>query len=247
MASLAIALPGGGGGPRNLNGPPLVAPRSRRCSGGCAVPPLGIGVQAIQLSPYHAGLAGRHLWRLPVAPASRACCCPLRLSPLGEPDGPETSLRVSPDCVRDSAPRSAAHRFDASGSSMKQRAARHAVSPLGLEGHLHGTRAGPAPEMLRWWQPHQQGPLRSRRHLCFAAQSRLAVLSRASTPEGSLPPFGRGAVARRLNPYPTHYRPAFASSLLLYPLPHRLALRLTFPGGRATGLPRSAGGTDRVV
>src|SRR5215471_5991375 len=117
MTSLAIALPGGGGGPPNVNGPPLVAPRSRRRSGGCAFAPLGIGVQAIQLSPYHAGLAGRHLWRLRATPASRACSCPLRLSPSGEPDGPETFLRVPPGCARDSAPRPAAHRIRAYGSS----------------------------------------------------------------------------------------------------------------------------------
>src|SRR5215831_19150927 len=116
MASLAIALPVGGGGPQNANGLPLVALRCRRCSSGCAFPPLGIGVQAMQLSPYHAGLAGRHRKRLRVTPASRACSFPLWLSPSGEPDGPETSLRVSPDCVRDSAPRSAAHTFTAHGS-----------------------------------------------------------------------------------------------------------------------------------
>src|SRR5207247_2659222 len=57
----------------------------------------------------------------------------------------------------------------------------------------------------------------------------------------------RGDVAGWLNPYPARYRPAFACSLLLYPPPHRLALRLAFPAGRpageATGLPRSAGVT----
>ena len=37
-------------------------------------------------------------------------------------------------------------------------------------------------------------------------------------------------VARWLNPYPAHYRLAFACSLLLYPPPHRLALRFAFPG-----------------
>jgi hypothetical protein len=86
-------------------------------------------------------------------------------------------------------------RFDASGSSMKQRTVKHAVNLIGLEGHLHVTRTEPAPEMPRWWQPHQQGPLQSRRHLCVAAQRRLAVLSRASTPEGSLPGFPWGDVA----------------------------------------------------
>src|SRR5262249_40269618 len=53
----------------------------------------------------------------------------------------------------------------------------------------------------------------------------------------------RGDVARRRSPYPAHYRPAFACSLLRYPLPHRLLLRVAFPArvaGETTGLPRSA-------
>src|SRR5437868_15139652 len=115
MKSFFIARSVEGGRPRRSNDPPPMALRSRRCSSECAVAPLGIGIQAMQLSPYHAGLAGRHLQRLPVAPAFLACCCPLRLSPLGEPDDPRTFLRVPPDCVRDSTPRSAAHRFPASG------------------------------------------------------------------------------------------------------------------------------------
>jgi len=139
--------------------------------------------------------------------------------------------------------------FDASGSSMKQRTAKHAVNRIGLEGHLHVTRTEPAPDRSRWWQPHQQGLLQSRRHFCCAAQSRLAVLSRASTPEGSLPACAEGNVARKLNPYPADYRSAFASSLLLYPLPCQVTLRFPLLAGasRATGLPRSAGGTYRVV
>jgi hypothetical protein len=42
------------------------------------------------------------------------------------------------------------------------------------------------------------------------------------------------------NPYPVDYRPTFAFSVLLYPQRYRWALRHTFPGGRATGLPSSA-------
>src|SRR5215510_5349665 len=57
----------------------------------------------------------------------------------------------------------------------------------------------------------------------------------------------RGDVARGLNPYPAHSKPAFACSLLLYPPPPGLALRFAFPAGRpageTTGLPRSAGVT----
>jgi hypothetical protein len=40
------------------------------------------------------------------------------------------------------------------------------------------------------------------------------------------------------NPDPVHYRAAFACSRILYPQPHRLLLRVAFPDGRATGLPR---------
>src|SRR6516162_10923873 len=115
MKSFFIALPVGGGRSRKLNDPPLVALRCRRYSSECAFPPLGIGIQAMQLSPYHAGLAGRHLQRLPVTPAFLACCCPFRLSLSGKPDGPRTFLRVLPDWVRDSTPRSAAHGITAHG------------------------------------------------------------------------------------------------------------------------------------
>jgi hypothetical protein len=60
--------------------------------------------------------------------------------------------------------------------------------------------------------------------------------------------FRRGVILLpKRNPYPPHYRAAFACSLLLYPLPPRLALRSAFPTGRpvgeTTGLPRFAGVT----
>ena len=97
----------------------MMAPPPRRGSGECAVPPLEIEVQAIQLSPYRAGLAGHHPTRLPMAPASPTCSCPLRLSPSGKSDDPEASLRTSPDCIRDSAPRPAAHTFASYGSRQR--------------------------------------------------------------------------------------------------------------------------------
>ena len=82
-------------------------------------------------------------------------------------------------------------------------------------------------------------PCRHCRHL-LSLLRRLAKLSGDARPDGRQRAFARGDVARGLNPYPPHYRMAFASSRVLYPPPHRLALRLTFPGGRETGLPRSA-------
>ena len=117
----------------------------------------------------------------------------------------------------------------------EQRTLKHAVNLLGREGHLHGTRTEPAPDVPRWWQPHQPGSLRPRRQFCFAAQGRLAVVSRAFTPGGSLLPFGRGDVAARLNPYPADYQPAFACSPFLYPLSCQVVLRLPFRRGSAPG------------
>src|SRR5881296_3549884 len=96
-------------------GPDSIA--RRRCGEECAVPPLGMGMQAVELSPYHAGLAGRNHTCLLVPPAFPTCSCPLWLSPSGESDGPEVSLRTSLDCVKDSVPRTAAHTFAAHGSS----------------------------------------------------------------------------------------------------------------------------------
>jgi len=53
-------------------------------------------------------------------------------------------------------------------------------------------------------------------------------------------PLSRGVMLQTLNPYPSHYRTAFACSLLLYPPSHGLALRSAFHRGRTTGLPCSA-------
>ena len=74
-------------------------------------------VQAVELSPYRAGLAERHPQRLQMTPAFPTCSCPLWLSPSGQSDGPEVSLRTSLDCVKDSAPRPAAHTRTAPSSS----------------------------------------------------------------------------------------------------------------------------------
>ena len=70
---------------------------------------LEIGIQAIQLSPYHAGPATRRLQRLSTAVASMACCGPLHLSDPGKPSDPGTSLRVPPGSAGDTARRLMAH------------------------------------------------------------------------------------------------------------------------------------------
>jgi hypothetical protein len=51
-------------------------------------------------------------------------------------------------------------------------------------------------------------------------------------------PLSRGVCCPygRHNPYPPHYKAAFASSTILHPQSHRLALRLAFPQGENYGL-----------
>ena len=90
----------------------------------------GLGFRQCSFSPYRAGLAGRHLQRLPVTPASPTCSFPLRLSPSGQSDDPGASLRAPPDCVRDSTPRSAARTFASSGSPVGSN--RALSSPISL-------------------------------------------------------------------------------------------------------------------
>src|ERR671923_727878 len=61
-----------------------MASDSRRATDECEVPPLDIGVRAMQLSPYRAGVAGPCPTRLLTSPAFQPCCCSLALSGLGE-------------------------------------------------------------------------------------------------------------------------------------------------------------------
>lgn len=68
---------------------------------------------------------------------------------------------------------------------------------------------------------------------------RLATLSRDVRLAWEVSSLSRGVMLRALNPYPPHYRVAFACSRVPYPHLHRLALRLAFPCGKDTGLPRS--------
>ena len=69
-----------------------------------------------------------------------------------------------------------------------------------------------------------------RRHLLFSLK-RFYKRSRNQRPDRSLLAFARADLAWWLKPYPFHYRMAFAFSILLYPQPHRLSLRIAFPEG----------------
>jgi len=87
-------------------------------------------------------------------------------------------------------------------------------------------------------------PRRVRAHqrkLHFALSSaipscrRLIKLSRRERPSGSLPAFAWGDVALRLNPYPLHYRTAFAFSTILCPHRQQHSLRSACPEGQRYG------------
>src|SRR6266852_3983303 len=100
----------------------------------------------------------------------------------------------------------------------------------------------PSPYALRAPAPSSGGRVhqqcRHYRHL-LSLLRRWAKLSGDARPDGRLPACAWGHVARGRNPYPSHDRMAFASSLLLLPHAYQLALRLAFPHGRRTGLPCS--------
>jgi hypothetical protein len=118
--------------------------------------------------------------------------------------------------------------------------------PLGLGINLSVTTAVPATERTRMAGAAPAKAITTSPTVLHHSLRRLADVSRPPTPEGSLPAFAWGDVASPLNPYPAPYRPAFASSLVLYPQPLRLILRLAFPCGRATGLPRCVAQTAWV-
>src|SRR5215813_7285811 len=63
----------------------------KRATNECECPPLGIGVQAIQLSPYRSGVAGPPHTRLLRSPAFQPCACPLALSGPGQAVASESS------------------------------------------------------------------------------------------------------------------------------------------------------------
>jgi hypothetical protein len=94
------------------------------------------------------------------------------------------------------------------------------------------------------WRVHQQ--CRHCRHL-LSLLRRLVKVSGDARPDGRQPACAWGDVAQVLNPYPSPYRTAFASSILPFPHIYRLALRLAFPRGRRTGLPCSVSVTANGV
>ena len=101
--------------------------------------------------------------------------------------------------------------------------------PIGLGVNLDVTETVPATEMISVAQAAPARVITTVPTFLRRLLRRFADCSRPPTPEGSLPGFPWGDVAFRRNPYPTHYRAAFAFSLILYPQPHRLTLTSCLP------------------
>jgi hypothetical protein len=75
-------------------------------------------VQAIQLSPYRAGVAGQSHTRLLILSALQTCCCPLALSGSGQSFARSICLELRPPPVAIHSVRDTAHGFLAHGSSV---------------------------------------------------------------------------------------------------------------------------------
>src|SRR5260370_7128900 len=113
---------------------------------------------------------------------------------------------------------------------------RHAVVCLGLAANLYVTAWEPTTE------PSEAAPARAWRPADISA-----LLPQVGWPilhvrqhqreVCQLSPWDE--IAGWRHPYPPDYRAAFAYSLLLYPPPLRLALRLAFPPGEPPGFPPS--------
>ena len=161
---------------------------SRRGRGECEVPPLEIGVRTMQLSPYRAGLAGRHGTRLPVPPAFPTGSCPLWLSPSGQSMTQESpfELLLTVSRIQLRVPRRTVSLHPAQASqrpceetrqqSYNLLAARYDTEVDALTG-----KVAPVAHVHRHLQ-----------HLLY----RFLHSSRAETPQGSLPACASGDVAR---------------------------------------------------
>jgi hypothetical protein len=114
---------------------------------------------------------------------------------------------------------------DAYGSSIGQRTLRHAV---GLHEKLTSTLLGGSQQRNRR-RSHQQEFCTPPTELLYLLKSVCHTfhVDQHQREVCRLSPWDD--VAARLKPYPTHYRSAFACSLLLYPPPHQCLLRGPLP------------------
>jgi hypothetical protein len=123
-----------------------------------------------------------------------------------------------------------------------------AGAPPPTRRNLHDTRLEPA---KRAAQGCTLGSRTSKpfgcRHSCFAPLAGWPGSLVTEDPEEVCRLSPQDDVAHRRNPYPPHYRAAFASSSILCPQPRQVILRLPCPRrGETTRLPRSVTVTERV-
>jgi len=115
---------------------------------------------------------------------------------------------------------------------------RDAVAPAGQPGRYY-VSAGYRHGFPRWRGPHQRDQDNSADRSALPPTSVGCRFTTIHT-RGKSARFRAGSCR---NPYSTRYGPTFASSLVLYPQPHRFASRLAYPLGKTTGLPRCIPGT----
>src|SRR5881409_4137552 len=119
----------------------------RRATNECAVPPLDIGVWAIQLSPYRVGVAGPCHTRLLTSPAFRPCCCSLALSGLGEAVASESSALNSGLLRKQFAP-------CVTWRTVSLQAAQAFQTPLAEHGHGTSNTCSGTTFTIRAWSLH---------------------------------------------------------------------------------------------
>src|SRR5262249_27918531 len=191
----------------------------KRATNECEVPPLDIGVQAIQLSPYRSGVAGPPHTRLLRSPAFQPCACPLALSGPGQAVASESSALNSGLLWRQFTPCVTWRTVSLHPAQASQRPCERPVSSH-RTCWLHDTTQKSMP--LRG----KVAPVRySHRHLQHLL-CRFLRDSRAETPQGSLPACAAGEVAKTMGA--TRLRPITGRpSLFPTPIPASPSVGLT--------------------
>jgi len=188
----------------------------------------------MQLSPYHAGLAGRHGTRLPMPPAFATCSCPLWLSPSGKSMTQESpfELLLTQSRIQHRVPRRTVSLHPAQASQ------RPCEGPVSMKKTcwLHDTRRKSMPLRGREHQWHEATVICN----TFSTDSSVVLVPRHRR---EVCPLARRVMlpTLRAQPVSTPLQGGLRFFPPLYPHCHRLALRppsLTWRSN--TGLPRSA-------
>jgi hypothetical protein len=190
----------------------------------CELPPLGIGVQALQLSPYRAGVARPQHTRLLPALAFQPCACPRALSGLGQAGTAESSALNSGPLWEQFAPCATRRTVSAHPAPLTQppasspfARAQTALVHAGRPGRAHLRLGGGDDETFSL----SGAPNAPRRGAYAGASGTAQISTRAprslSTPGGRDDPAGRGLPTL----YPAAEAGANHGSAGAWPLPPR--------------------------